>query len=808
EKDPKTVIRKSFGAADGNIEDKIRIIPCPGPEREAEAVWSCVCHDLSRKDGEGHHLYSPEDILVLVCDPAKYYPHMERVFGRRETNGGKTVSVPFNLTCVRPGPVSSYLDGVAALFDLMGSRMERFRMEKLFTNPCFLSRRGLEYGEVEDWLKRIEDCGVWEGFEAEPGADPLHTWKHAGRRFRLAEASGESWGGMTPPDGRPGKKDDALLALAELLREELCRLAALDAKDRKDMDANDAKETADRVFDGVLTLLEGWLTPDKKEAGMAGYVADRLNKFRKQCETRNYVPYIRDLRYFLEITAEPMQFEHGQPFTGGVMTGHIKNITFPACKALYLLGFNEDNFPGRDDASSLDLTGEGRVTQTDLNRFAFLRAVLWATDKVYITYDCKDRVKNTERFPSSCVRDLEELLDIKEEETLSLFARTDVNKGKEWTAPCHGEDLEEARALNVKKTQNTENNDEDSQQGSGGQTGNNVSGEEGPQGAAELTINRIRDFLLDPGDYYLSYVLGIADFDRDRRSRDFIPPATDAKDKWRYERPAYLACAKDKQAAAGDSYDSEYRQQGRAPEGPLADIERTLLEQDKAFDRIRNYEGSAEKVPLRLTTEQSGMEVTVTGEAHIFESEEEVRVFVPKKIGELRHRIEAWVTGAVYLLSRDPGKPVRICGTDKEYLLVCGAEDQKVDIKSRLAGVCGALTGLTSFYSAPAELVSDLAKDIAEANAPAPEENDAKTGDGSANDTEKTADKKQIVSERLRELIAADMAKIKKGYQPTHYWHTLLKEHPDRLVLPGWEELSAAAERLRPILELKEQKNK
>ena len=829
ESDPKQVISRSFGVTDGDIRGKVRVIPCPGPEREAEAVWTCVCNDLKAKDKDGHHLYSPEDICVLVCDPNKYYPHMERVFGRKEKTEvkpdentcektdektkAKTLSVPFNLTCVRPGPGSSYLEGVKALFDLMGSRMERFRIEKLFTNPCFLNRQGLEYGDVTDWLGRMEANGVWEFFDAAHKGDDgdlLHTWKHSGRRYRLAKATRESRDGLTPPeDILHTGRDAALLSLAEPLWQELCALAALDREDRSAMrDENKIREAIDRVFEGVLTLLEHWLAPDKKEAGMARYVADRLNKFRTQCIQRNYVPYLRDLRYFLEITAEPMQFEHGQPFIGGVMTGHIKNITFPDFRILYLMGFNEDNFPGTEVPSSLDLTGGKReiVTQTDLNRFAFLRAVLWAADKVYITYDCKDRVKNAERFPSSCVTDLEKLLGISEEQPLSLFARTDLVKyGKdaperEWTVPYHGEDLEEARALSgvVAKKPGV----------------NTDTYSSAINDTAGLTTGLIREFLLDPGDFYLRRLLGLGDFDRDPDHSDFIPPATPSKAKWQYQRPAYLAYATaggDKDEAAG-SYDSEFRQQGKAPEGPLADIEKALLREDKAFEQIAKYGGSAQKAPLKpeLFSEQTGKTYTVTGETHVFESEDMIRVFIPKKIEELRNRIEAYVAGAVYLLSRDdslPFLPVHICGADKEYAL-CETCEQTDQIKRWLTGVCDAVTELDSFYSAPAEII--IVKEVKAKTDELPEHLRNKYY-GIFPTLEKPDEDKEL-DRKVNELTALFEEKcradLNKDKNPDHYWHYLLKEHPDRLVIPGAEELKAAAERLRPISELKEYKSK
>ncbi|MBP5273728.1 MAG: exodeoxyribonuclease V subunit gamma, partial [Abditibacteriota bacterium] len=575
----------------------ISFIPCAGPEREAEAVWNSVCSNL-KKDIK----IRPEDICVLICDPEKYYPEMERVFLRKEplaaeqnTEQKKTRCVPFNLACVRPTPGSNYLEGIKALFRLLDSNMERFRIEALFTNPCFLNCFGLEYTEVLKWLET--ECGAWGYFddtEEDPAPDGYHTWKSAARRMRLAGASREEWENVIPDAPSFTDTGNRLPALTEMLYRDIARLKKLDKENRepenknrlfkKEEETDKKNELCQNVFDEVSAFIKRWLRPGKEEKGMAGFTDSRLDSFRYQCETRNYVPLTRDIRCFLESTMDPMQFEHGKPFEKGVMTGHIGNIKMPAFKILYLMGFNEDVFPSKDTAPSIDLTAEREdaVTKKDLDRYAFLKAALSA-ERVYITWDCKDRLKGTDKYPSSCVTELmdltlskEEIKKIKdqikdEEKKPALFGRTVINTDEgstedDWTLTYHQGDVLERLAEEDYKKYGAEKPE----------TTQNLTKNEDKR---EFTVKQISKFLLNPAEYYLEYVLGISDFEPADKNRRFAPPATDKKNKWRYEREAVtssLLQRKDWAEAAGDAYDV-YRKLGMAPEKAAAELEKELL---------------------------------------------------------------------------------------------------------------------------------------------------------------------------------------------------------------------------------------
>ncbi len=731
-----------------------RILPCPGPGREAEAVWSSICSHLDKG-------MDPRDICVLVCQTDKYYPEMQRVFAER--------GVPFNLACVNPSHGSAYLEGISALFDLAGSNMERFRVEALFRNACFLNRHGLDWKTVSDWLKAMEEAGAWEFFDEAEKDDAFkdlglaeHTWKNTGRRFRLSDATEETWAGLLPADGRYRETGKRLLALVELLHSDLEAL--------RDLDRKRGQETNDEIFGTVRAVIGNWLRPGQQESSIKGYVDNRLGEFRTQCDLRNYAPSVMDIRCFLETFTDPMQFRRGRAFTDGIMAGHIRNIKMPCFKLLYLMGFNEDNFPGRDDDFSLDLSAKGEnpaLTDSAFNRRAFLKALLSA-EKVYMTYDCRDRLKDTELYPSSCITELMDLCGIGAEKALPLFARekinTDRDSGEDWTLTYHRGDMEEYRAERVGPGAAPEED--------GGREAEEA--REEPEAGVALTADAVANYLVDPGNFWLKNRLGFDDFGADRQELKYIPPATVKQDKWRYSDDAFTAyltredCSPEQ--AAREAY-GVYRQKGLAPEGPLAEAEEELFagEFTKHVQTLKQTCAAFEEIQFEC---EAGS-FTVSGSAIVGKGDRGDTVFIPKELNKIRYFVKACVLGAVYILSGKAEKAVFLSGTDGDWKLWEPGQDLSA-LRGWLEGVCRDMAE-GGFYSAPAPLLyKKLYKD-------------------------ENGEKQFAPYESGKALADIYLEDINEGSRAAHYWHLLLKDYPRRLRAPSREEYENVKRNLTPV---------
>jgi exodeoxyribonuclease V gamma subunit len=398
-------------------DGSLRVVACPSPFREAEAVYQDVLHNLQNDPS-----LCPGDVAVLVPDMDDYRAPLEVAFA---ADGGR--AVPYTLRDVPARDASHYAAGVEQLLELAEGRFPRADVCDLILNPCFVARLGVDRAEAEQWVAWARKLNVCHSFDrAAKAGDGYHdslayTWQLAMRRLRfgyLFERSGgdgdgggaldESFDGVVPFGDIESGDAEAAGRFCEVVERLYRRLAPL-----RKLAATGAtwRDELRRVFDDFLAAP----ADAPGEAGMRWKVDDALEDVADLDPVRAALGEgggfgIAMARQHLLDGLASVSGVVGRHQPGGVTVCQLATVRPLSFKLVYVLGLGEGDFPGTADASVLDLLArEPRPTDVsgpDLNRQLFLDAVLCCRRRLWLSYVDRDLQKDRPLYPSSVLSEL------------------------------------------------------------------------------------------------------------------------------------------------------------------------------------------------------------------------------------------------------------------------------------------------------------------------------------------------------------------------------------------------------------------
>ncbi|MBI3396558.1 MAG: exodeoxyribonuclease V subunit gamma [Spirochaetia bacterium] len=387
----------------------LQVAGCPSAKREIETVF----HSILRNAAEDAQLRLT-DIAVIVPDMRRYKPVIQSVFDSAvETRPGKEsgLVIPYNLTDFSAGDESTFAEGAAALFDIIGSRFTRADLFRLFLNPCFLARWKLSRSDVMLWLDWAENLHLYRGFAPAAGEDASHesrlyTWTLASLRLRLGRIMNpEAQFDDIVPFQDIASGDGELLSAFTGVTEELARAA-------EDILALEQTDPG-RLCAAFASLLDRFLSdpPDRPEEGIVREGMRETLAWLERAAPMLEVPLSLTLiREFLEDGNTTIPASRGTYLSGGVTISEMQPMRPLPFRIVYLCGLNESVFPGRSETSVLNLRSDaprtGDAERGDMNRLLFLENVVSVQEKLYITYVSRDLERDRELEPSSVVREL------------------------------------------------------------------------------------------------------------------------------------------------------------------------------------------------------------------------------------------------------------------------------------------------------------------------------------------------------------------------------------------------------------------
>jgi len=390
----------------------LQIVGCPGVVREVETVHNSILQNLH--DDPTLRL---SDIAVLVTDMARYRPALQAVFDRPQR------LIPYSLIDFSAASASAYGQAVLGMLDLALESFTRSRVFAVMQNPCFLARLGVEREQVAVWETWADALGIHQGWDATERADhgltpsPLHGWRQALRRLRLGRAMRPTPEDHDGPAARFGDvlayadvesaDHEQLAPFCEAVESLLPTLAAL-----RKLKAG-GRVWAERLRGLWREFLE--LPADRPaEAAVRDRLLDALAELELWDGVAHHPLPLALVREFIATRLSGMEARRGAYLTGGVTIAALQPMRPVPFRVIYVLGLNEDCFPGSNRLSTLDLRRDSRqpgdIRPAEHQRFLFLETLLSARDKLYLLYNCRDIQRDQALLPAVPVQQLQRWL--------------------------------------------------------------------------------------------------------------------------------------------------------------------------------------------------------------------------------------------------------------------------------------------------------------------------------------------------------------------------------------------------------------
>ena len=395
-------------------DESIRIHTFTSSWREVEVLKDLILNALNEDES-----LKLTDICVLAPDINEYAPFLEALFPAWQGDFPGRDSLPYNIVDLKGSPDSPFIQGFTALFNLPGERFTRRELFQLFDNPCFCETFQINRQERDFWLQLCEDLNIKWGLNEThkrdfyPEASGFNSWEEGFRRlmdgFFLEEEEGDSLPyGLSDETGN--QSAGKLIGIVENLFADFHELNNIA------LPLEQWVLLAEAMMESYITVRDGSFHDQKDRWQLKGIFRDLLNLAEDSRVKENQDLNFTVFRILLNEFIRKSGGERGRYLTQGITCSSLMPLRAIPFRRIYILGLNENAFPGEDLSLGFDLREV--VQQTiDLSRrgsdkYAFLETLLSAGDSLTLFYNDRDPVRGETLQPSVLISELLEYLDL------------------------------------------------------------------------------------------------------------------------------------------------------------------------------------------------------------------------------------------------------------------------------------------------------------------------------------------------------------------------------------------------------------
>lgn len=393
-------------------DTSIQIIACPGIYREVESVYNNIIENLNNNKS-----LKLTDIAILVYDMEKYINIIKSVlehkpdinFGSIEEINNKP-HIPFNLSDSNAYLESIFGGALIKGLELANGKFSRKEVFDFILNPCFLKSQNLTRNDISIWLTWIEKLNVFFGYDENDkkktsnSNNDIFTWSNGLKRLRLGrimkdyafEGKAKNFQKLIPYSDLNTQDQMQLNKFIGILEHLFSFLTSLQEKKK----VKEWIESIKYFIDSFLSVPED--TPSEKY--VLYKIIEDINKleiFDKLFKDKMELDYIIE---FIKSHLSNIPTKFGRYLSDGITISSFMPARPIPFKIIYIIGMNENEFPGFKDYSTLDLRNTARITgdvsKPEANNYLFLETLLSVREKLYITYISKDLQKDEKLYPS------------------------------------------------------------------------------------------------------------------------------------------------------------------------------------------------------------------------------------------------------------------------------------------------------------------------------------------------------------------------------------------------------------------------
>ncbi len=399
-----------------HLEDRsIELASCHSIHRELEVLYDNILHWF-----DSGQIASPDDIIVMVPDVAKYAPMIDTVFGQAQpnkTSPGTSKHIPYAISDRTVDQEHPAIEGLLCLLQLHRSRFSLSEILALFEIKEVHQKFGVaaeDLPQIRDWCQQANIRWGIDGQDKarfDLPAVAQNTWYFGLERILSGYAvldADDRFNGDQDPDAQlwpvagiaeiEGAQTEALGNFIVFLEDCAGLMRAL-RKSTSLIHKIEQTQAAINAFFAVELVQEAM-----------NQVNDALDFLSAQ--QHRYPGDICQDVFVMALKQELQSKGVGQRFLAGKVNFctlmPMRSIPF---KVVCLLGLDDLEYPRRVNKISFDLVNHFPARLGDRSRrlddrYLFLEALLSARDKFYISYNGRSLLDNSPKPASILVNEL------------------------------------------------------------------------------------------------------------------------------------------------------------------------------------------------------------------------------------------------------------------------------------------------------------------------------------------------------------------------------------------------------------------
>lgn len=402
-------------------DESIKICKVTGLWREVEVLKDKI---LKLLDNDKNLKLT--DIGVVAPEISDYASYIEGIFPdvKADEDGSSRFGkqhLPYNIMGLKGGEESPYIRGILSLLELPGTAFNRKDIFNILSNPCFMERFGITTTVRDFFLETVNNLNIKWGIDRKHRedlgyrGDNFNTWEEGFRRFLLGMALREEDHLYIPYTLNDTQSIESIGELINIVRSLYSDLS----------DLNRLSLKIDEWVVLIETIMESYLKPIKND------ICDERERLSVKHQYRNILNLFDDLKKLSNFNSRTIPYtvfkslfkefvikagnSRGRYLTQGITFSSLKPLRAVPFKHIFVLGLNEDCFPGKERIPSYDLRGiydqKIDLSKRQNDKFAFLELILSAKESLTLFYNGKDQITGEELQPSVVINELLEAID-------------------------------------------------------------------------------------------------------------------------------------------------------------------------------------------------------------------------------------------------------------------------------------------------------------------------------------------------------------------------------------------------------------
>ena len=388
----------------------LRFIEAPDKRSEIRAVIRDI-QDQLLKDPD----LKLNDIAILSPVLDEYFPLLRGQLDYLE--------IPYNIQDPSVVDISYLADAIITLCYLLEQyinniiTLKKDDILKILENPLFQKTHKLTESHIAIFNKFIESLNIYYEFPF----DYYRSWEVALRRLRLGKFSQEIVSFKKDDydlEILPYEDFEVNLEILEAVHRSLVQFID-DFKKLAESFKNPTLETYQQLEELIINHFNAFTYED------SFYIEKKVfQEFLEKLgllKTFKILPNPNFLYYYFYFTNENIQGNINEYLFQGITISSLQPLRPIPFKRIYILGLNQENFPGKDTKESFNLIDlffdeEDEIVKTNIlkkthkNIFIFYEIFFSARDTIILSYINKDIVDNRPLYPSFIYRELKDFV--------------------------------------------------------------------------------------------------------------------------------------------------------------------------------------------------------------------------------------------------------------------------------------------------------------------------------------------------------------------------------------------------------------